>query len=162
MKFIVVLICLFCGAANAQQAGFTKTKTTAEYVVLQAIAGATTSIDGAIYQFTSKPILQALGDAIKRGVKVNIVIDRTNASNQTPQVLTGYGAGCRIDRSHVIMHHKFMVIDSQKVLTGSFNWSLNAATRNAENVVFVNSKALASDFKNEFERVWEKAEKCQS
>ncbi len=43
------------------------------------------------------------------------------------------------------MHCKTLVVDSQIVLTGSFNFSENAA-RNAENIVILRNPGIASDF----------------
>ena len=34
-----------------------------------------------------------------------------------------------------LMHHKFAIIDSDILLTGSFNWTERAASENCENLV---------------------------
>lgn len=49
-----------------------------------------------------------------------------------------------IDASHAIAHNKVMIIDSQFILTGSFNFSKAAEEANAENVLIVQDVHLAS------------------
>jgi phosphatidylserine/phosphatidylglycerophosphate/cardiolipin synthase-like enzyme len=55
------------------------------------------------------------------------------------------------------MHHKFMVIDGYIVVTGSYNWSTAAETRNDENIVVMFDRDVAQRFVQEFERVWQSA-----
>lgn len=62
-----------------------------------------------------------------------------------------------------IMHHKFLVIDGQKVITGSGNLTLSglhgdmgvpSSFGNVENLVVVNSPALATVYTQEFALMW--------
>lgn len=62
-----------------------------------------------------------------------------------------------------LMHHKFMVIDNQVTLLGSANLTMsdihgdfnNSDTRgNANNLLRINSKELATRFKQEFDLMW--------
>ena len=55
------------------------------------------------------------------------------------------------------MHNKFAVIDAKLVATGSFNYSQNADTKNEENLVFINDSVIASEFKNDFDLIWDKS-----
>jgi phosphatidylserine/phosphatidylglycerophosphate/cardiolipin synthase-like enzyme len=52
------------------------------------------------------------------------------------------------------MHHKFMVIDGEIVVTGSYNWSAAAEERNDENLVVIRDRGVAEAFEREFERIW--------
>ena len=52
------------------------------------------------------------------------------------------------------MHHKFFVIDSRIVVTGSYNWTSGAATRNMENVVVLDSRVAAREYGREFETLF--------
>jgi len=52
------------------------------------------------------------------------------------------------------MHNKFAVIDGVTVITGSYNWTNSARKRNDENLLTVNSPALAETYEREFERLW--------
>ena len=51
------------------------------------------------------------------------------------------------------MHHKFAVIDSHVVITGSHNWSAAANTNNDEFVIVIESDTLATHFLREVDRL---------
>jgi phosphatidylserine/phosphatidylglycerophosphate/cardiolipin synthase-like enzyme len=44
------------------------------------------------------------------------------------------------------MHHKFMVIDSAHVVSGSYNFVTKSFSGNHENVVAIKSPAMAASF----------------
>eukprot|EP00012_Vannella_robusta_P003002 CAMPEP_0206182496 /NCGR_PEP_ID=MMETSP0166-20121206/96_1 /ASSEMBLY_ACC=CAM_ASM_000260 /TAXON_ID=95228 /ORGANISM="Vannella robusta, Strain DIVA3 518/3/11/1/6" /LENGTH=73 /DNA_ID=CAMNT_0053597209 /DNA_START=388 /DNA_END=606 /DNA_ORIENTATION=- len=44
------------------------------------------------------------------------------------------GVDVRMDASPFHMHHKFAIIDDQVILTGSFNWTVQAQRSNRENL----------------------------
>lgn len=71
-------------------------------------------------------------------------------------VLKSKGAKIRLLKMPVTtnhMHHKFAVIDSKTILTGSFNWSPNAV-KSFENLILIeNEKDTVTDFLNEFDRL---------
>ncbi|GBF83816.1 competence protein [Aphanothece sacrum FPU3] len=82
---------------------------------------------------------------LKQG-KINIIDDTEDGSK---------GTG--------LMHHKFMVIDQKKVITGSPNFTMsdvhgdfdNPETRgNANNLLTINSAPLADIFTKEFNQMW--------
>jgi phosphatidylserine/phosphatidylglycerophosphate/cardiolipin synthase-like enzyme len=56
------------------------------------------------------------------------------------------------------MHHKVIVLDGQSVVTGSYNFSNNAETRNDENLLVIESPEIASQYEAEFRRVFEMAQ----
>ncbi|MBW5329203.1 DUF1669 domain-containing protein, partial [Escherichia coli] len=61
----------------------------------------------------------------------------------------------RINDNYEAMHDKFMVFDRRAVLTGSFNFSASADSRNAENVVLISgAPAVTEAYVNEFSRLW--------
>jgi phosphatidylserine/phosphatidylglycerophosphate/cardiolipin synthase-like enzyme len=49
----------------------------------------------------------------------------------------------RIDDAPAITHNKVIILDDATVITGSFDFTKSADTRNAENVVTIESRALA-------------------
>jgi phosphatidylserine/phosphatidylglycerophosphate/cardiolipin synthase-like enzyme len=114
------------------------------------------TLDGAIYGLTDEVIAQALIAAHKRGVRVRLVHDRTQAAGKrdVTQELRDAGIPVHIQRGSEggILHDKFLVIDGTFVLTGSFNWTANATQKNDENFVVLDDQA--SKFEKEFERLW--------
>ncbi len=77
------------------------------------------------YSFTSAPIAQALVDAHKRGVNVEVVLDKSQRTEKysSADFLRNAGIPTFIDARHAIAHNKIMVIDGATVLTGSFNFT---------------------------------------
>ena len=60
----------------------------------------------------------------------------------------------RQDGKHAIAHNKLMVIDESIVITGSFNFTNSAETRNAENFLILKSSPLAVRYKEEWLKHW--------
>jgi phosphatidylserine/phosphatidylglycerophosphate/cardiolipin synthase-like enzyme len=52
------------------------------------------------------------------------------------------------------MHHKFAILDHAVVLTGSFNWTVQAVKNNQENILFLENPAIANIYLEEFNRIW--------
>lgn len=65
----------------------------------------------------------------------------------------------RQDGNPRLMHHKVIVVDREIVIFGSFNFSANANDSNDENVLIVHDPEFASFFVEEFEFVWNEAQR---
>jgi phosphatidylserine/phosphatidylglycerophosphate/cardiolipin synthase-like enzyme len=90
-----------------------------------------------------------------QGVEVAGLFEARGANSpysECPRLLD-YGIDVRLDGNPRVMHHKVMIIDSQTVVTGSFNFSANAAEDNDENVVIIHSPAVAAYYEAEFARL---------
>lgn len=136
-------------------------KAGATELVVKAIASAKRSIRLAAYSFTSKPIAQALVDAHKRGVDVQVVVDRSQKSERytSATFLANMGIPVRVDSMHAIQHNKFMVVDGIHVQNGSFNYTAAAEQRNAENALVIwNNPKLASIYTSNWEEHWNHSE----
>jgi phosphatidylserine/phosphatidylglycerophosphate/cardiolipin synthase-like enzyme len=120
------------------------------------IKGSKDRIYVAIYSFTSDRLAEALIEARRRGVDVRVVMERREANvtgSEYPRLL-GAGVDVRLDANPGLMHHKFMVIDGEIVVTGSYNWSAAAEERNDENLVVIRDRGVAGAYEREFERIW--------
>jgi cardiolipin hydrolase len=51
------------------------------------------------------------------------------------------------------MHHKFVIVDDQLVLTGSYNFTHSAAAYNFENMVVVNESSAVREYIKEFKHL---------
>lgn len=113
----------------------------------------------AAYGLTSKPIEAALITAHHRGADVRIVADeKSNRRNAVIHRLLAAGVPVRFSDRYAIMHNKFMVIGSDTVETGSFNFTASAAKRNAENVMVIRGEPkIAKQYADEWLRLWEEA-----
>lgn len=100
------------------------------------------------YSFTSAPIAKALVDAEKRGVKVQVILDKSNRTERysSADFLLHEGVPTWIDAKHAIAHNKIMVIDGRTVLTGSFNFTKAAENNNAENLLVIQDSDLAAKY----------------
>ena len=91
------------------------------------------------YSFTSKAIAAALVDARRRGVKVVAIVDHrlsTEPGNKSATIAEA-GAEVYVDSAHAIAHNKIILIDSDTIITGSFNFTNQAENSNAENLLII-------------------------
>jgi phosphatidylserine/phosphatidylglycerophosphate/cardiolipin synthase-like enzyme len=116
--------------------------------VVKELAAAKTSVLVQAYSFTSVPIAKALVDAHKRGVDVQVVLDKSQRSEKysSADFMHNMGIAISIDAKHAIAHNKVMVIDGQVVITGSFNFTTAAEKNNAENLLVIRSPDLAAKY----------------
>ena len=105
------------------------------------------------YSFTSYKIAKALLDAHKRGVKVNIILGKSQRTGQysSATFFSDAGVPVRIDTAHAIAHNKPMVTDVGIVITGSFNFTNAAEENNGENLLVIHDKKLAERYKKTWE-----------
>ena len=108
------------------------------------------------YGFTDNAIAQALVRAHERGVKVRVLLDQKSQSSNryVIGVLTDAQIDLRQDGKHAIAHNKVMVIDQTIVITGSFNFTNSAETRNAENFLVLKSVDLAQKYRLQWQNHW--------
>src|SRR5688500_11236686 len=104
--------------------------------IAEQIQQATKSIDVQAYIFASDDLAQALKDAHTRGVKVRVILHKTEYATRFAM------AGLEVweDRRHKEAHNKVMLVDGHTVITGSFNFTMAAELWNAENVLIIKDK----------------------
>lgn len=100
------------------------------------------------YSFTSKDIAAALVEAHKRGVHVEVILDKSQRSERysSADFVSRSGIPTTIDDRHAIAHNKVMVIDGEVVITGSFNFTKAAEDSNAENLLVIRDTELAARY----------------
>lgn len=127
-------------------------------LILRAVEDSRQSIHIAAYSLSSKPIALALLAAHKRNVHIRIIVDGKAARSRysVANFLANGGVSVKVNSNYAILHHKFMVFDGRHVETGSFNYTEAAASKNAENVLFLkNVPELAKDYMTEWQRLWD-------
>lgn len=104
------------------------------------------------YSFTSDPIADALIDAHQNGVRVEVLLDKSQPKARYSAIsyLSESGVPTYIDDKHAIAHNKIIIIDGETVITGSFNFTNSAQERNAENLMIINSEELAKIYTDNF------------
>ncbi len=123
------------------------------------IDNATHSIFFNMFTFASdeERIKNALIDAHNRGIEVKGVLEASHAGSRIVQSeLKAEGLNVVLDANRYNLHHKFCVIDygasHSKVITGSYNWSDDANTKNDENFLIIHSPRVAELYWQEFQK----------
>lgn len=116
--------------------------------VVKELQAAERSVLVQAYSFTSVPIAKALLEAHKRGVNVQVILDKSQRTEKysSATFLQNSGIPTFIDAAHAIAHNKVMVIDGQIVITGSFNFTKAAEESNAENLLVIRDRDLAGTY----------------
>jgi len=116
--------------------------------VVESLDKATKTVLVQAYSFTSAPIAKALVDAHKRGVNVEVILDKSNRTEKysSADFIQRAGIPTFIDARHAIAHNKIMIIDGHTILTGSFNFTKAAEESNAENLLVIQDSALAARY----------------
>lgn len=134
--------------------------------VIRAIEQATKSIQIATTHFRRDDIAAALMAAVRRGVRVEIVLDMqehdqpdtTRKQGRGDEHLAEIGADVRYKVyaqewdvfTALQMHCKFMIVDGREVLTGSFNWSENSELESFENLMAIRDAAVVKAYADRF------------
>jgi phosphatidylserine/phosphatidylglycerophosphate/cardiolipin synthase-like enzyme len=142
---------------NTQAKVFFSPKGGCTDTIINEIEQAKTDIFVQAYSFTSAPIAKALVNAHKKGINVQVILDKSQRSERytSATFLKNAGIPTYIDSKHAIAHNKIMVIDKETVITGSFNFTKAAEEKNAENILIIKSKELSKiyieNWKNHFD-----------
>ena len=123
-------------------------------ILIAEIESAAGTLECAVYTFTLEPIAEALADAAARGVQVWVVIEKDQEAPKVTSILQQSGVFLRKDGNSDLMHHKFMVVDGNRVVTGSYNWTYSADNKHDENLQIIRSEGVASLYQEEFQRLW--------
>src|SRR5262245_3498884 len=123
-------------------------------MIVSEILGARHEILVLAYSFSSKPITEALIAAKGRGIRVQVILDKSNEQDTyttLPQLLAHH-IPTLIDGHHAIAHNKVMLIDGHTVVTGSFNFTHQAEIENAENLLIIRRhRELARSYRQNFD-----------
>ena len=124
--------------------------------IVQAINDSKKEVVAAVYSINNPNIVAALINAKKRGINVQILTDRVQASQKNSGVLFLNSAGIyvKVHSKFKIEHNKFGVYDNTLISTGSFNWTKPATDSNSENCLFTNEPDIAHKYRERFSRLW--------
>lgn len=120
------------------------------------------TVDLADYDFDLANVADAMARAQRRGVRVRMVTDSDTLANKNAAIQGAIarvqGAGIPIvgDNRRPIMHHKFTVVDGRWLSTGSWNYTDGDTYRLNNNMIIVDSPALAANYSNEFAKMFER------
>jgi hypothetical protein len=133
--------------------------------IIKSIHSANTHISVAVCWFTNQELFDLLCEKLKNGVTIELIIldDYTNANPfgcDFSKFLT-LGGQLYLSSVEKPMHNKYCIIDNNILITGSYNWTYFAETKNQENVVlFENASTVVNEYKADFERLKNIAKKA--
>ena len=113
-----------------------------------------------VFVFSLDELAESILEVMAADVRVQGIFEKRNSTASWSQMprLHCAGAQMRQDGNRYTLHHKVFIIDDHTVITGSFNFSNNAAKSNDENIVIVRNAAIASRYLEEWRRLWDSAE----
>jgi phosphatidylserine/phosphatidylglycerophosphate/cardiolipin synthase-like enzyme len=124
--------------------------------IISNLQQATRTVDICVFTISDNRIAAQIIACHKAGKRVRIITDNEKLydTGSDIQQLAETGIPVRIDRTSNHMHHKFAIVDSQLVLTGSYNWTRSAAEYNHENILLTNHMQAVQSFEEAFEKMW--------
>ena len=144
-----------------------------EQVILEAIASANNRIDIAVQTLNLPRVAEALAERASSGVQVRLILENQYSQADGEQAIAlqrlSNSPVLRIDdtadgsKGSGLMHHKFVVIDSRVVVTGSANFTHSGihgdadepeSRGNANMLLRIDDVAIAQKFTEEFELMW--------
>ena len=128
--------------------------TNLENIVKSELKKAQNSIKVAVAWINFNIYEDVFKELLSRGVHVHIIInndiinmryiDNINYLNET-------GANIQLVSFAGTMHHKFCIIDSQLCIFGSFNWTINANSKNIEDINICDEYNVINNYLLEFD-----------
>jgi phosphatidylserine/phosphatidylglycerophosphate/cardiolipin synthase-like enzyme len=114
------------------------------------------SIHFMAFSFTHDELGAAMREQAEAGVSVWGIFETFGSESIYSEMGPLYCAGATVrkDANPGMLHHKVMIIDEKVVVTGSLNFSDNAADRNDENILILADAGIARLYMEEFARRW--------
>jgi phosphatidylserine/phosphatidylglycerophosphate/cardiolipin synthase-like enzyme len=114
------------------------------------VNGAQRSIKFMAFTYTQKDLANAMIARPKAGAQAQGVIENRGASQGAAPALYCAKVSAKLDGNKYTMHHKVIILDDKTVITGSFNFTQTADDANDDNVLIIDSPAVASLYEREF------------
>ncbi len=124
--------------------------------ILQMIQTANKTIKVAMFTWTRKDFAKAIIQAQRRGVKVEVILDRyagKGAGSEITSLLQRYGVPVALSTSKGLLHYKTMIIDDKILVNGSANWTKAAFTQNDDCIMIIHG--LTEGQANCLQNMWQ-------
>ncbi len=123
--------------------------------VISALSSANSSIYFMTFSFTDNDIADMLVSKADLGLDVRGVMEKQRITMQYNVFsrLNGTNVDVVPDKNKYIMHHKVFIIDNSTVITGSYNPTASANTKNDENILIIHDSAVAKKYMEEFDEI---------
>lgn len=116
--------------------------------------------------FTNHDLFHTLLQLLSKGVHVELillddVINHCSFGVDFNQFIEKGGKFYLYPKSLSFMHNKFCVIDNKAAITGSYNWTNYAETRNLENIIVTDDEAVIEDYRSYFQELKKNLNECR-
>lgn len=101
---------------------------------------------------------------ISKGIKIEIIVNKDFKNDRYLQLIDDliskgvFIKMLKMSTKYQYMHHKFCIIDKERALIGSYNWTTNA-NKNFENLIITDGNLIVSKLLEEFKYLKEVTEK---
>ncbi|QLE54707.1 DUF655 domain-containing protein [Nostoc sp. TCL26-01] len=145
---------------------------TSNGLIGETLNSASQSVDMALFVFSEQRLANILEQRHQQNVKIRALIDRQFAYRSYSEALDMMGIDlsnkCQNELDNQpwknplttvgvptlpqgdLLHHKFAIIDNQRVITGSHNWSDAANHGNDETLIVIDNPTIAAHYEREF------------
>ena len=135
--------------------------------IISRLDSAVCNVKVAMAWFTSCELFDSLLRCLNRNVEVELILldNAINYMDYAPDfnIFIKAGGKLRIATYNIgFMHHKFCVIDDRIAITGSYNWTYYAETRNVENIVITDNLEIVNLYLTEHKRLANILSVCSS
>ncbi len=123
----------------------------------QIIRRASKTLDICVFAFTNDKLSTAILHCFQKGVKCRLICDDECAKFNGADIwrLGLEGVPATTDNNKIAhMHNKYCLIDSEILITGSFNWTSQAVTTNQENLIVIHDAGFVKEYQENFEQLW--------
>jgi len=121
--------------------------------LVSVVGSAQKSIRFMTFTYTHQDLAAAMIERHNAGVDVEGIFDGRSSTQGAMVPLYCAGVPVKVDGNRYTMHHKVIIIDDRIVITGSFNFTASADDSNDDNVLIIDSPALAKLYLQEYQRV---------
>lgn len=125
--------------------------------VVSLIDNAKDSINFLAFAFTNSKIADALIRAKDRGIDIKGVFDKAQDKYQKYskyEYLKENKIDVKLDKNKFKLHSKLIIIDEEIVITGSYNFTKQANSKNDENSIVIFDDKIATSYMNNFYKIY--------
>lgn len=120
------------------------------------------SLKIAVSWFTNYSLFKQLKQMANNGIKIQMIINNDLINNggyclNFNELIGNENVELSLVEYPHLLHHKFVLIDDDLLITGSYNWT-RFSGKNYENMVVITDEVVIEQFNNEFDELVEKAE----
>ena len=125
-------------------------------ILIKNLKRAKTSLDVCMFTISSPQLANAVLQLHAKGIIVRVITDEEKDGIVISQTFNFRASGIQVrnDKSSFLMHNKFIIIDRETLVNGSFNWTNQAVYGNKENILITNFPPIVEPYIKEFEKLW--------